>query len=117
MRYFDFTVKQVWQPETVDYPGYGAIPYCWLNPKVDCEAAQIKSRYSFKKVDEARVADYVPLNYDDKMMTKFGFFRTERIALMRLRLERDSSVIATSTELSPSPCGTRACSGFSESIQ
>lgn len=90
LNYFDFTVKALAQPPTYDYPGYGPIPYCWLNTKVDCEGATLKFRYSFKKVDEGRVADYVPLNYNDKMMTKFGYFRTERATYDRNRSVTDS---------------------------
>lgn len=90
LAYMDFTVKAVAQPPTYDYPGYGRIPYCWLNPKVDCEAATLKFRYSFKRVDTERVMDYEPLVYNDKMMTKFGYFRTERITYDRNRGVTDS---------------------------
>ena len=90
LSYLDFTVKAIAQPPTYDYPGYGPIPYCWLNPRVDCEAAELKFRYSFKRVDTARVMDYEPLVYNDKMMTKFGYFRTERITYDRNRGVTDS---------------------------
>jgi hypothetical protein len=75
LRYFDFTVRQYWAPATVDYPGYGAIPYCWMNPRIDCRGAEIKVRTSVRRVDEAQVADYEPLEYDDLLNKKFGFFR------------------------------------------
>ncbi len=75
LNYFDFTARQFWSPPSRDYPGYGAIPYCWLNPAVDCHGAVIKVRTSVRKVNEAHVADYEPLTYDDQMMKKFGYFR------------------------------------------
>jgi len=90
LNYMDFTVKAIGQPPTYDYPGYGRIPYCWLNPRVDCEPAELKFRYSFKRVDTQRVLDYEPLVYNDKMMTKFGYFRTERITYDRNRGVTDS---------------------------
>ncbi|MCI0572436.1 MAG: zinc-dependent metalloprotease, partial [Myxococcaceae bacterium] len=83
--YLDFTVRQHWAPETVDYPGYGKIPYCLFDPTEDCNSAEIRVRTSMKRVDEARVADYEPLVYDDRMMVKFGFFRTERLTYDRNR--------------------------------
>jgi Met-zincin len=76
LQYFDVTSRQYWEPGTIDYPGYGAIPYCWLNPRVvDCRGAEIKVRTSALRVDEAAVADYEPLTYDDVLNKKFGFFR------------------------------------------
>jgi hypothetical protein len=73
--YFDFTIRQYWAPATIDYPGYGAIPYCWMNPRIDCRGAEIRVRTSALRVDEAHVADYEPLEYDDVLNKKFGYFR------------------------------------------
>ncbi len=73
--YFDFTARQFWSPPTYDYPGYGEIPFCWLDPTADCQGAVIKVRTSVRKVDPAKVADYEPLVYDDQMRMKFGYFR------------------------------------------
>ncbi|HYX90055.1 MAG TPA: zinc-dependent metalloprotease [Myxococcaceae bacterium] len=75
LHYFDFTTRQNWSPGMIDYPGYGAVPYCWLNPLVDCRGAEIKVRTSALRVDEAAVTDYEPLPYDDILNKKFGFFR------------------------------------------
>jgi hypothetical protein len=75
LSYFDFTTQLIVDPQSVYIEGYGAIPYCYFSPNVDCESQNVKIRTSVKKVDEERVMDYEPLAYDDKMMTKFGFFR------------------------------------------
>ncbi len=77
LTYFDFTLQAISDPPSIDYPGYGRLPYCLFNPMVDCESANEKIRISVMKVDEARVDDYEPLVYTDKMMVKFGFFRNE----------------------------------------
>lgn len=93
LQYFDFTARQFWDPRKIYYPGYGEIPYCWLNPKEDCEGSVIKVRVSLKRVDEAKVQDYEPLTYDDKSMTKFGYFRTERLTYDRNRGTTDTGRI------------------------
>lgn len=78
--YWDFTVRAVTDPPMAYYEGYGYLPYCYINPTVDCESAMVKLRTSVKKVDEERVADYEPLVYDNKLMTKFGYFRNEQLS-------------------------------------
>lgn len=93
LNYLDFTVRQFWRAPTVDYPGYGKIPYCWLAPTVDCADAVVKVRNAFRRVDEAHVQDYEPLRYDDRSMTKFGYFRTERITYDRNRGATESGRI------------------------
>jgi Met-zincin len=80
LKYFDFTVRALMDPPMVYYDGYGYLPYCYINPTVDCESGMVKLRTSVKKVDEERVADYEPLVYDNKIQTKFGFFRNEQLA-------------------------------------
>jgi hypothetical protein len=85
LAYFDTTIRQYYDPVKQEYPGYGEIPYCWINPRYDCESALVKVRSSFKKIDEARMADYEPLKYDDRLQKKFGFFRTERVSYDRNR--------------------------------
>jgi hypothetical protein len=85
LSYFDFTIRQYHNPPTVEYPGYGVIPYCWLDPTVDCESAEVKVRVSLKKVDEAHVQDYEPLAYNDKLQKKFGYFRKESASYDRNR--------------------------------
>ena len=80
LTYFDFTTEMIADPPTVYYEGYGDIPYCMINPAVDCESALVRVRTSVKKVDEERVANYEPLVYSEKLMTKFGFFRQEMLS-------------------------------------
>jgi len=77
LTYFDFTTQAIVDPPAIDYPGYGRLPYCLFNPTYDCESASAKIRTSVLKVDEARVDDYEPLAYSDKLMVKFGLFRNE----------------------------------------
>ncbi len=85
LAYFDFTVRAYLDAPMYDYPNYGPIPYCWINPKADCQGTEIKIRTSIRRVDEERVKDYEPLVYDDHLMTKFGFFRVERVSYDRNR--------------------------------
>jgi hypothetical protein len=85
LAYLDFTVRQHWEPQTVDYPGYGPVPACLLDPTEDCTGAEVRVRTSLRRVDEARSRDYEPLHYDDRAMVKFGFFRTERLTWDRDR--------------------------------
>jgi hypothetical protein len=80
LTYFDFTTELLADPPTIEYPGYGTLPYCMVNPTVDCETALVRVRTSVKKVDEARVQDYEPLQYGEKLETKFGFFRQEMLS-------------------------------------
>lgn len=80
LKYFDFTSEAIMDPPTVEYPGYGKIPLCMFGgtyATIDCESALVRIRTSVKRVDEERVRDYEPLTYDDKLMTKFGYFRRE----------------------------------------
>lgn len=77
LSYFDFTTQVIVDPPSIMYPGYGRLPFCLFNPTVDCESANAKIRTSVLKVDEARVDDYEPLVYSDKLMVKFGLFRNE----------------------------------------
>lgn len=77
LNYFDFTTQAIVDPPAINYPGYGRLPVCLFNPTVDCESSNVKIRTSVMKVDEARVADYEPLTYSDKLMVKFGYFRNE----------------------------------------
>jgi hypothetical protein len=93
LNYFDYTVRALQDPEKIYYPGYGYLNYCWFNPKVDCGSTEVKMRASFRKIDEEHVQDYEPLAYNDKLQTKFGFFRTLRITYDRSRAATDSGKI------------------------
>lgn len=77
LNYFDFTVQSIYDPPTIEYPGYGRLPLCFLSAQIDCESASVMYRTSVMKIDEARVDDYEPLPYSDKLMVKFGLFRNE----------------------------------------
>ena len=79
LQYFDFTVRALLDPPMAYIEDYGYYPYCVLAPTVDCESAQVKLRTSVKRVDEERVKDYEPLVYNNKLMTKFGYFRNDTL--------------------------------------
>jgi hypothetical protein len=79
LKYFEFTARYLARPDTVDYPGYGTLPFCWLSERYDCTAQEIFVRSSIAKIDPNQTLDYEPLVYDNAMMTKFGYFRTERL--------------------------------------
>lgn len=86
--YIDFTTKHFLEPASIPYEGYGTLPLCFFYPEYlggfyECEAETLKIRHAFLKVDETD--NYQPLRYDDKMMEKFGYFRTERLTYDRLR--------------------------------
>lgn len=85
LAYMDFTNRQFWSPKSINYPGYGMIPYCLFDPTEDCSGQVMRVRTSVMRVDEAAMLDYEPLRYDDKAMVKFGYFRTERITYDRNR--------------------------------
>jgi hypothetical protein len=75
--YFDWTTQAIADPPSIYYEGYGNLPYCFFQPTVDCESVDIRVRVSVKKVDQARVKDYEPLIYNDRLNKKFGLFRQE----------------------------------------
>ncbi len=79
--YFEFTARYNARPDTMYFRGYGEVPFCFLNVGYgyDCAPQQIKMRTSIAKVDPNKTLDYEPLVYDNAMMTKFGYFRTERM--------------------------------------
>jgi hypothetical protein len=80
LTYFDFTAQMIGDPVKFYYDGYGYLPACYISPTYDCESSNFYLRTAFLRVDEDRVKDYEPLVYDDHMMVKFGFFRTESYA-------------------------------------
>lgn len=77
LTYFDWVTQAIVDPPSVYYEGYGNLPYCFFDPTVDCESVDVRVRVSVKKVDEARVKDYEPLVYNDRLNKKFGAFRQE----------------------------------------
>ncbi len=71
LSYFDFTSKMHVVPDP-----WGCI-FTWYGwAAEDCTASEIKVRSSFRKAEDLR--EYEPVTYDDRLMSKFGYFRTER---------------------------------------
>jgi hypothetical protein len=58
---------------------------------LDCEAAEVKVRTSFLKVDAERENTYTPLYHNDQQYDKFGIFRSDRFAYNRDYGVRESS--------------------------
>jgi len=83
LTYFDFTGRYFARPGTVYYEDYGEIPLCWLSPRYDCTASEIRMRTSLSKIDAAKTNDYEPLVYGNDLMNRFGYFRTERLTYDR----------------------------------
>jgi len=73
LNYFDFTSQMLVEP---DY--WGCVYSWWGYSAEDCTAANIKLRTSFLKAEPDR--EYEPIQYEDRLMSKFGYFRTERYA-------------------------------------
>jgi hypothetical protein len=71
--YFDYVVRSAVAPSGANYCSiYGLSKY-------DCEAAEVRVRHAFKRVDPRR--DYEPLRYhNNEHQEKFGYFLTERYA-------------------------------------
>lgn len=81
LTYFDFTGRYMARPTSYFFEGYGAYPACFLREGVryDCTAQEIQMRTSLARVDPKVTNDYEPLVYGHDMMSKFGYFRTERL--------------------------------------
>lgn len=81
LEYMEITNKMFVSPTTINYPGLGPIPACFLlqvldgNP-VDCAPSEITVRNSFLRVDPDH--DYQPQLYTGDRMDRFGYFVTER---------------------------------------
>ncbi|MBA2661310.1 MAG: zinc-dependent metalloprotease [Bradymonadaceae bacterium] len=71
LNYFDFVSKMHIVPDP-----WGCM-FTWYGwAAEDCTAGEVKVRSSFMQAAELR--EYEPIQYDDRMMSKFGYFRTER---------------------------------------
>lgn len=69
LSYFDVTGKVFVEPDL-----WGCI-YSWYGwAAEDCSSAEISIRTSFNKVEPST---YRPFHYDDQLMSRFGYFRTE----------------------------------------
>jgi hypothetical protein len=71
LKYFDFVNKMQVVPDE-----WGCYFSIYGYSAEDCTAAELKVRMAFLRAEELR--EYEPVQYDDRLMTKFGYFRTER---------------------------------------
>ena len=79
--YFDVTSRIFAKAGTIDYPGYGEIPVCWLMGEAgitECGAGQYSIRHSFLKMDPDH--QYETKTYKGAETDMFGFFWSERYA-------------------------------------
>ncbi len=78
LAYFDFVSRHFMEPSLLAciyfLNGYGM---------GDCTGQQVEIRTSVLRVPEE--SDYEAVAYDDRMMNKFGYFRTERVVYDRTR--------------------------------
>ena len=77
--YFDVTSRIFAKAGTMDYPGYGEIPLCWLigEETSECGAGEYSIRHSFWQIDKDR--QYVPRPYKGAETDMFGFFTVDRM--------------------------------------
>jgi len=95
LTYMDYTGRYMANPDLIYYEGYGYYPACWFRgyEQNDCGSSEIRMRISMSKVDANRSRDYEPLQYDNDVMGKFGYFRTERLNYDRKFGYNNSAVI------------------------
>ncbi len=80
--YMDFSTKHILEPPLTYYEDWDEyVPLCFFVPSYaggfyECTSEEIRIRSSFLKVDPKD--DYVPVDFDDKRLQEFGFFRAER---------------------------------------
>lgn len=95
--YFDFSTRYVLQAPTMYYEYWDQqIPICvfypyYLGGVFECSSEEVKTRTGFMKVDPDD--DYVPEQYDDHVMDKFGYFRQERLSYDELYYDTYDGVI------------------------
>ncbi len=79
LSYFDITNRLYARAGTVNIPGYGEVPMCWLmgHEFSECGAGEYTIRNSFKRIDPNH--QYVPRPYKGKATDMFGFFTTDRL--------------------------------------
>lgn len=78
--YFDVTGRYQANPDMIYFEGVGNVPYClFAYGLYDCASSEIHMRISISKVDQSWSQDYEPLQYDNDLMSLFGYFRTERL--------------------------------------
>lgn len=77
--YFDITSRIFARAQTINIPGYGSVPLCWLQGRetTECGAGEYAIRHSFERVDPNH--QYEPLPYKGAETELFGFFETSRL--------------------------------------
>lgn len=77
--YFDVTSRIFAKAGTVDFPGYGTIPLCYLRGQdfTECGSGEYAIRHSFKRIDPA--SQYEAQPYKGKETEVFGYFTTTRM--------------------------------------
>ncbi len=95
LKYMDYTGRYMANPDLLYYEGYGYYPACWFwgYEQNDCASSEIRMRISMSKIDVKKNRDYEPLQYDNDLMSKFGYFRTERLNYDRKFGYNNSAVI------------------------
>ena len=83
MQYFDVTGHYMVEPDL-----YGCIYTLYYLSVEDCASAEIGIRTSFARVPSKQT--YEPFQYDDQMMSRFGYFRTEYYEYDEQRGARDA---------------------------
>jgi len=93
LTYFDYTGRYMANPDTYYFEDWGYVPMCYLSPQTDCSSSEIRMRISFARIDPKKNRDFEPLVYDNDLMTKFGYFRTERLNYDRRYGYTNSAVV------------------------
>ena len=77
--YFDVTTRLFARAASIDVPGYGTVPLCWMQGEEfsECGAGEYTIRHSFLRVDPDH--QYEPLPYKGEDTELFGFFWTDRM--------------------------------------
>jgi hypothetical protein len=79
LTYFDTTSRIFAKAGTIEYPGYGTIPLCWLmgEETSECGAGEYSIRHSYKRIDPDH--QYEPKAYKGQATDMFGFFTADRM--------------------------------------
>ena len=77
--YFDITNRLFARAASIEIPGYGTVPMCWLSGQEfsECGAGEYTIRHSFMRVDPDH--QYEALPYKGAETELFGFFWTDRM--------------------------------------
>ncbi|MBL8785891.1 MAG: zinc-dependent metalloprotease [Deltaproteobacteria bacterium] len=80
-KYMDFVVRGLVLAPTEYFEGYGYVPTCLFTPwytgaYYECDEEEIHIRTSFMRVQDNNT--YKPLDWNDHMLNKFGYYRSAR---------------------------------------